>query len=77
MGRRDCRELIELSRTQTEFANVYPCTEWQCLSDLLSGILAMPVKLALEIEESPSNTHLVFFPPRFELCLCLHMRAFC
>ena len=32
-----------------------------CSSDLLSGILAVPAKFALEIDESFLNTHFVFF----------------
>ena len=38
--------------------------KWQCPSDLLSGILAAPAKLALEIDESLLNTHLVYFSRR-------------
>ena len=38
---------------------------WQCPGDLLSGILAVPAKLALEIDESFLSTHtLCIFPPR-------------
>ena len=36
--------------------------KWQCPSDQLSGILAVPATLALKIEESFLNTHLVRFP---------------
>ena len=36
--------------------------EWRCPSDLLSGIPAVPAKLASEIDGSLMNTHLMFFP---------------
>ena len=35
--------------------------KWQCPSDLLSGILAVPAKRDLKIDESLLNTHLVCF----------------
>ena len=44
--------------------------KWQCPSDLLSGIPATPAKLALEIDGSLLNTHLVYFP-RHGSKLCL------
>ena len=35
--------------------------KWQCPSDLLSRILAVPAKLALEIDGSLVRAHLVYF----------------
>ena len=36
--------------------------KWQCPSDLLSRILAVSAKVALNIDQSVLYTHLVFFP---------------
>ena len=50
--------------------------KWQCPSDLLSGIFAVPAKLALETDESLLDTHLVYFSRHGSKSLLLHMRAF-
>ena len=67
-------EALNLKLSFGEPARVKLTVSWwqpkrQCPSDLLSGILAVPAKLASEIDESFLNTHLVCFPATVRICL--------